>query len=53
LAGSVDSISGVVFEPELTHRVGMEVRDPEVRGEEVEGTDTAFDIQPSTGATTR
>ena len=48
----LDAISGVPFEPELTHRVGLEIRDFEVNGEEIDSTDTAFDVQPSTGATT-
>ncbi|MGB0513524.1 MAG: OmcA/MtrC family decaheme c-type cytochrome [Wenzhouxiangellaceae bacterium] len=48
----LDAISGVSFEPELTHRVGLEIRDFEVDGEEIDTTDTAFDVQPSTGATT-
>jgi len=52
LGAGVDSVSGVMFEPELTHRVGMEVRSVSIQGESVEGSDTAFDIQPSTGATT-
>ncbi len=47
----LESISEVVFEPTLTHRVGMEIRDAEVFGEEVAGSDTTFDIQPSTGDT--
>lgn len=51
-AEDVGSISGVLFEPELTHRVGVEVRDPVIQGEDVEGSDTTFDVQPSSGATT-
>lgn len=44
-------ISNVAFRPSLTHRVGMEIRDPVILGEEIPGNDTVFDIQPSTGET--
>ena len=47
----LDVISGIAFEPELTHRVGMEVRDAEVFGGEPETFDTAFNIVPATGET--
>lgn len=44
-------ISGESFNASLTHRVGMEIRDPVILGEEIPGTDAVFDIQPSTGNT--
>jgi len=47
----LEAISGVAFEPDLTHRVGMEVRDAEVFGGEPETFDTAFNIVPATGET--
>ena len=47
----LEAISGVAFEPELTHRVGMEVRDAEVFGGEPDTFDTAFNIVPATGET--
>ncbi len=49
----LEAISGdrETFRPSLTHRVGMEIRDPAPFGEEVEGSDTAFDILPATGET--
>ena len=50
-ADDLESISDVMFEPQLTHRVGMEIRNAEVFGAEVEGSDDTFDIQPSTGET--
>jgi len=50
-AQSLEDISGVGYRPNLTHRVGMEVRDPVILGEEVEGNDATFDVQPSTGDT--
>jgi len=51
-ADPLASISGIDFEPALTHRFGVEVRSAVVSGQSVPGADTAFDIQPSTGATT-
>lgn len=48
----LESISDVVFEPTLTHRVGMEIRNAVVFGASVAGSDTTFDVQPSTGETT-
>lgn len=48
----LESISDVLFEPTLTHRVGMEIRNAVVLGSSVEGSDTTFDVQPSTGETT-
>lgn len=48
---NLQDISGVTFEPELTHRVGMEIRDAEFGGEEIPGTDVTYNFQPSTGAT--
>lgn len=51
-ADPLESISDIDFEPQLTHRVGMEIRNAVVSGQSVPGADTAFDIQPSTGATT-
>jgi OmcA/MtrC family decaheme c-type cytochrome len=50
-AEPLEDIGGVMFEPDLTHRVGMEVRDPAPFGEEVRGADTSFDILPATGET--
>ena len=47
----LEAISNVPYQPQFTHRVGMEVRDPAPFGEEVRGSDTAFDILPSTGQT--
>jgi len=47
----LEEISGVAFEPELTHRVGMEIRDAEIFGGEPETFDTVFNIVPATGAT--
>lgn len=49
---TLQSISGVGFRQDLTHRVGMEIRDPVILGEEVPGEDAVFDVQPSTGDTT-
>ena len=48
---SLAAISGVAFEPELPHRVGMEVRDAEIFGGEPDTFDNAFDVLPSTGET--
>lgn len=48
----LSAIAGVAFEPTLTHRVTMEIRNARVGGTPVPGSDTAFDVQPSTGATT-
>jgi len=48
----LNAIAGVAFEPTLTHRVTMEARNVRVGGVAVPGSDTAFDVQPSTGATT-
>ena len=50
-AEPLEDIGGVMFEPDLTHRVGMEVRGPEPFGQEVRGADTSFDILPATGET--
>src|SRR6056297_631666 len=52
-AESLETISRgtEMFEPNLTHRIGMEVRDPAPFGEEVRGADTSFDILPATGET--
>lgn len=50
-ADGLEDISDVVFESTLTHRVGMEIRDAEISGSSVEGSDATFDIQPSTGET--
>lgn len=47
----LEEISNVPFRPALTHRVGIEIRDAVVDGEEVDATNDVFDIQPSTGAT--
>lgn len=47
----LQSISNVAFRPALTHRVGMEIRDLVILGEEIPGNDAVFDIQPSTGNT--
>ncbi|MCA1778066.1 MAG: OmcA/MtrC family decaheme c-type cytochrome [Xanthomonadaceae bacterium] len=51
-ADGLTNISGMSYNPILTHRVGMEVRDVELFGVSVPGRDTTFDIQPSTGLTT-
>ncbi len=51
-ADSLESISDIDFEPDLTHRFGVEIRSAVISGRSVPGVDTAFDIQPSTGATT-
>ncbi len=48
----LEEIDGIAFEPESTHRVGMEIRDPVLLGEEVAGSDGVFDFQPSSGNTT-
>ncbi|MDT8409181.1 MAG: OmcA/MtrC family decaheme c-type cytochrome [Wenzhouxiangellaceae bacterium] len=48
---TLQNISNVPFQPFLTHRVGMEVRDAVVSGEDVPGGDAVFDIQPLTGNT--
>lgn len=53
-ADSLEAIAGVMFEPELTHRVGMEVRSAQAFGGSIPNSNTfdnAFDIQPSTGET--
>jgi len=47
----LEAIADVAFEPDLTHRVGMEVRDAEIFGGEPDTFDTAFDILPATGET--
>jgi OmcA/MtrC family decaheme c-type cytochrome len=47
----LEEISGVAFEPGLTHRVGIEIRDAEIFGGEPEAFNSTFDIQPSTGDT--
>jgi OmcA/MtrC family decaheme c-type cytochrome len=46
------NIADVAFESELTHRIGMEVRDAVFLGKDVPGSDAVFDVQPSTGNTT-
>jgi OmcA/MtrC family decaheme c-type cytochrome len=48
----LQEIAGVVFEPELTHRVTMQLSGVNIGGNSIPGNDTAFDVQPSTGATT-
>ena len=47
----VQAISDVDFEPDLTHRIGIEIRNAVVLGRSVEGSDAVFDVQPSSGAT--
>lgn len=48
----LDALSGIMFEPELTHRFGIELRGPVFNGEQISNSfDTAFDIVPATGAT--
>ncbi len=50
----LDQISGIPFEPELTHRFGVELRGVEILGQSLprDATGDAWlDIQPSTGAT--
>ncbi len=46
----VQAISGVTFEPALTHRIGIEIRNAVVLGRSVAGSDAVFDVQPSTGS---
>lgn len=51
-ADELQDISGVSYEPTLTHRVGIELRDVEVLGEVLDGSSNAVhDFQPSTGKT--
>lgn len=46
------NIADVAFESELTHRIGMEVRNAVFLGKDVPGSDAVFDVQPSTGSST-
>jgi OmcA/MtrC family decaheme c-type cytochrome len=49
---SLEEISGIEYEPGLTHRVGMEIRSANVGGQGIPNSmtyDTAFDILPATG----
>jgi len=48
-AESLADISGIGFEPRLIHRVGMEVRDAVIAGEDVPGSDAVFDLDPASG----
>lgn len=50
----LEEFSGIMFEPELTHRFGVELRGAEIVGVDADiedGSDNAFDIVPATGAT--
>ncbi len=54
LETGLDEISGIPFEPELTHRIGIELRNVTVLGQQLSNSqsgDSWLDIQPSTGAT--
>ncbi len=49
---SLESIAGIEYEPDLTHRVGMEIRNASVSGQSIPNSatyDTHFDILPATG----
>lgn len=49
---ALEDISGISFEPNLTHRVGMEIRSASVSGQSIPNSatyDTSFDILPATG----
>lgn len=51
---TLEQIAGVEFEADLTHRVGVEIRGASAFGGSISNNntfDSAFDIQPSTGAT--
>lgn len=49
---SLHGISGVSYEPNLTHRVGIELRDVVVLGKNIPaGGNDVYDFRPSTGAT--
>lgn len=51
-ADDLEDISGIPFQPSLTHRVGIELRDVMILGEEIPaGSNAVYDFQPSTGKT--
>ncbi|MDT8438596.1 MAG: OmcA/MtrC family decaheme c-type cytochrome [Wenzhouxiangellaceae bacterium] len=48
----LEAFSGILFEPELTHRFGIELRGLTVNNQSIpSGSDNFFDIVPETGAT--
>jgi len=49
---NLEDIAGVAYQPDLTHRVGIELRDVVVLGKEIPaGSNDVYDFQPSTGKT--
>ena len=54
LGRGLDEFADITFEPELTHRFGIDLRNVEVAGRSIPNSrsgDSWLDIQPSTGAT--
>ena len=54
LASPLDSFADIPFEADLTHRIGIDLRNVRVLGQQLSNQlsgDSWFDVQPSTGAT--
>ena len=54
LARGLDQFAGVAFEPQLTHRIGIDLRSVRIMDQTLSNQrsgDSWFDVQPSTGAT--
>ncbi len=54
LAQGLDEFAGVMFEPQLTHRIGIDLRNVRILDQTLSNRlsgDSWFDVQPSTGAT--
>ncbi|NDY95710.1 OmcA/MtrC family decaheme c-type cytochrome [Wenzhouxiangella limi] len=50
----LDEVSDIPFEPQLTHRMGIELRNVEILGQQLSNSqsgDSWFEIQPATGET--
>jgi len=54
LDSGLDEFDGVPFEPDVTHRIGIDLRNVTALGETIpnrQSGDSWFDVQPATGAT--
>ena len=54
LASPLDSFADIPFEADLTHRIGIDLRNVTIMGQQLSNRlsgDSWFDVQPSTGAT--
>jgi len=54
LAQGLDEFAGVMFEPQLTHRIGIDLRNVRILDQTISNQrsgDSWFDVQPATGAT--